>query len=467
MRTKKLCNQLATLAIGFLGCTTGAGEPAAIDLFNGTNLDGWVNVNCDSGTWSVQKGDDGIPFILCSGVPTGVMRTAKMYENFKLELDWMHESEPGNAGLFIWSDGVPAMGVPFTRSIEVQIMLTPDVKSEDGKLLYTGQGDVFAIHGATMTPDRPHPAGWNRCLPSSRQTKGKGQWNHYEVLADNGRLTLSINGVEVSGASAINPRKGYICLESEGTPIRFRNLRLTPLPDSVPALAPSQIATPAEGYSALLTTGLTQWREAPEVAGHWKFVDGVLAYDGHGADLWSNASWGDFELIADWRWKGKSQGKMVRPQIGPDGANRKHEDGTPVQVEIEEWDSGIFLRGNSKSQVNMWNWPVGSGEVWGYRTDESMPESVRASCTPVMAADAPIGSWNRFHITMRGETLVVELNGKTVLPGALLPGVPSAGPIALQHHGSAMDFMNIYVRPLTAPQPAVKPSRGTIPPQSP
>ena len=79
-------------------------------LFNGKDLSGWVNVNCSSDTWTVKQGDDGVAYILCSGVPTGVLRTAQMYENFTLDMDWMHEQEPGNAGLFIWSDGITAVG---------------------------------------------------------------------------------------------------------------------------------------------------------------------------------------------------------------------------------------------------------------------------------------------------------------------------------------------------------------------
>ncbi len=421
---------------------------APIDLFNGKDLTGWVNVNCEPATWTVGSDGEGGTCIQCSGVPTGVLRTAAMYENFKLELDWMHECEPGNAGLFIWSDALPAKGVPFTRSIEVQIMLTPDVHDKEGRLLYTGQGDIFAIHGATMTPDRPHPAGWVRCLPSSRQTKGKGQWNHYEVIAINGRLTLSINGVEVGGAYDINPRKGYICLESEGTPIKFRSIRLTELPPSPTPLTSGQVATLDEGFLPMLGESLPLWQESPELAGHWVFSDGVLHYDGKGGDLWTKASHANFELIADWRWVGPSQGKLQRPRIGPDGTDLRNPDGTIQTVEIEERDSGIYLRGSTKSQVNMWNWPVGSGEIWGYRNDQNLPQAVRASCTPAVAADAKDGSWNRFRMSLKGDGLIVDLNNQSVLPDATLPGIPSTGPIGLQSHGSAVEFMNIYIRPL-------------------
>src|SRR5207247_6382661 len=84
-----------------------------------------------------------------TGVPMGVMRTAKMYENFILELDWKHLRRGGNAGLFVYSDALTAPGVPFTRAIEVQIL---DGNSPDG--VWTGHGDVFAIHGARFVPDQ-------------------------------------------------------------------------------------------------------------------------------------------------------------------------------------------------------------------------------------------------------------------------------------------------------------------------
>ena len=67
-------------------------------LFNGRDLDGWINVNCAPNTFSVRDG-----IIVSTGVPTGVMRTGKQYENFELELEWRHMKPEGNAGLFVWS----------------------------------------------------------------------------------------------------------------------------------------------------------------------------------------------------------------------------------------------------------------------------------------------------------------------------------------------------------------------------
>ena len=169
---------------------------------------------------------------------------------------------------------------------------------------------------------------------------------------------------------------------------------------------------------------------------------GRIVHDGSAGDLWSKKSYGDFVLMADWRWVGESQGKRERPIIGADGRN------TGETVELEERDSGIYVRGSSKSQINIWEWPAGSGEVWGYRTDESMSDEVRAACTPRSRADAPTGSWNRFIITMRGDRLTVNLNGVTVIENAPLPGVAKNGPIALQSHGSAIEFTNLFVMEL-------------------
>lgn len=190
-----------------------------IPLFNGKNLDGWVPMNVDPDTFSVRDG-----VIYCTGQPTGLMRTDRMYENFVLELEWRHLKPGGNAGLFVWSDGVIAKPTPFARSIEVQILDGHETEN------YTSHGDVFAIHGATMTPDRPHPKGWERCLPSEKRAKPSPEWNHYRVECNDGRLSLAVNGKVVSGGHGAKPRKGYIVLESEGGVVEFRNLRIKELP---------------------------------------------------------------------------------------------------------------------------------------------------------------------------------------------------------------------------------------------
>ena len=77
-----------------------------------------------------------------------------------------------------------------------------------------------------------------------------------------------------------------------------------------------------------------------------------------------------------------------------------------------------------------------------------MPAAVRAGVTPKVKADKPIGQWNRFIITMKGDRLTVNLNGQTVIENTPLPGVPKRGRIALQHHGDPIEFANIFVQEL-------------------
>jgi hypothetical protein len=209
---------------------------------------------------------------------------------------------------------------------------------------------------------------------------------------------------------------------------------------------------------------LTGWVVPEGDGGHWQVIDGVIDYDAQSQapgdkDLWTEDEFSDFVLRVDWRIK---ETPFVNPNatiILPDGTNKRDENGEIIRIAVPDSDSGIYLRGMSKAQVNIWTWPVGSGEVWGYRTDPDMPAQVAAGVTPSMHADNHIGEWNTFEITMAGDRLTVELNGHIVIENAQLPGVNERGPIALQHHGHKVDgewasspslvqFRNIYIREL-------------------
>lgn len=175
--------------------------------------------------------------------------------------------------------------------------------------------------------------------------------------------------------------------------------------------------------------------------GHWTVVDGVIDYDAlseaeDDKALWSDEEYEDFVLKVDWRIKEVPYVNSNVPIILPDGSHKLDENGEVIRMAVPDSDSGIYVRGTSKAQINIWNWPIGSGEVYGYRMDSSMSDDVRAGVTPSMNADNNIGEWNTFVITVEGEYLTVELNGHTVLDQAHLPGVPESGKIALQHHGS-------------------------------
>lgn len=177
---------------------------------------------------------------------------------------------------------------------------------------------------------------------------------------------------------------------------------------------------------------------------HWRVVDGIIDYDALSEaegdkNLWTEEEFGDFVLRLDWRIKDTPFVNPNVPIIRPDGTHQRNAQGETVRTSVPDADSGIYLRGTPKAQVNIWAWPIGSGEVYGYRMDAEMPADVVAGVTPSTMADNHIGEWNTFEITMRGDRLTVVLNDQTVIENAQLPDIPESGPIALQHHGNLVD----------------------------
>jgi hypothetical protein len=224
------------------------------------------------------------------------------------------------------------------------------------------------------------------------------------------------------------------------------------------------VAPGPDGVPLFNGRDLSGWKVPLGDNGHWKVIDGVIDYDAESEaagdkHLWTERSYGDFVLRLEWRLKSTPYINPNVPIIRFDGTHKKNAEGREIRLAVPDSDSGIYLRGADKAQVNIWAWPIGSGEVYGYRTDAKMPAAVRAAVTPARNADRNIGEWNTFEITMRGSRLTVVLNGETVIRDADLPGVPASGPIALQHHGARKDgvwtsppslvqFRNLSIRQL-------------------
>ena len=200
------------------------------ELFNGKDLSGWVNVNTAKDTWSVKD-----RLLVCTGHPIGVMRTEKQYENFILHIEWRHMEAGGNSGTFIWSEGTVPEGKRLPKGLEVQMLELDWVnqhKRNDGTLppIAYVHGEVFGANGLKTVPDNPRGS---RSKSIENRCKGKGQWNTYVVVAVDGVVKLSVNGKFVNGISKASTKKGYICLESEGAEIHFRNIKIMELPPGV------------------------------------------------------------------------------------------------------------------------------------------------------------------------------------------------------------------------------------------
>lgn len=211
-----------------------AGESAAapefVDLFNGRDLTGWANVNTGPDTWSVKDG-----LLVCSGKPTGVMRSEKLYENFILHIEWRHMQAGGNSGVFVWSEGFVPPGGSLPKGMEVQMLELDWInlhRTADGKPQHEGyiSGELFGANGLTATPDNPRGS---RSMSRELRCKGKGEWNVYDVVCVDGTVKLAINGKFVNSIRDSSVRKGYLCLESEGAEIHFRNIRILELPPGI------------------------------------------------------------------------------------------------------------------------------------------------------------------------------------------------------------------------------------------
>jgi hypothetical protein len=355
-------------------------------LFNGRDLSGWINVNCAPDTWVATNG-----LIFCTGKPIGELRTTRMYQNFILELEWRHLKPQGNAGVFVWADALTARGQPFIRGIEVQVL---DGREGPG---HTSDGDIFPIHGAKMIPINGR--GGDRAFPTEKRMKPSPEWNHYRIECRDGAIALAVNGKVVTRGHSASPRKGYICLESEGSPIEFRNLRVCELP-AEEALAPEHIADSDEHFKALYTgVDASGWQGAPEFPQGWKANDWTLQCTGedNAQPLVSARPFGDGVLVIDWRW------------------NRDGGAG--------DWTRLVRLRGFDLSEV------------------------LRGLADGQDDLEVPAGRWNRAVFRLRGNHLQIEINGRA-LGERTLAGIPPSGPLTLQPPSVPAQIANLFWRRL-------------------
>lgn len=367
----------AILLLNFPGTALPQEEDGFQPLFNGKNLEGWVPVNTAPSTWKVEDG-----LLVCSGKPIGELRTEKMYQNFILELEWRHMKPKGNAGVFVWADDITARGVPFHRSIEVQVLENAYGNTES----HTTHGDIFPIHGATMMPINGR--GGSRAFPTENRSKPSPEWNHYRIECNDGNISLAVNGKVVTRGKEASPRKGYICLESEGGIVHYRNIKIKELPES--DIDPEHIAIADRGYRCLYTgIDLSGWK--PEGEG-WQVQDWILAYTGNteGTLTTTETFTGDLGFIVDVR-------------LNKDGK-------TPS---IRMCDAEI---------------PI----------DPNHPEIGKHL--------QRTGQWNRFEGELKGNRLTLKVNGETVWNDKEV-GDSNDGPLQLKAEGQ-VQFANPYVREL-------------------
>jgi len=372
---------LAALGLSGNILTGFAEEKGFVSLFNGKDLSGWVNVNCAPSTWSINEAG----LLACTGKPTGEIRTERMYQNFILELEWRHLKPKGNAGVFIWADDITARGQPFHRGIEVQVLENAYGNSRG----HTTHGDIFPIHGAKMTPENGRGGG--RAFPTESRSRPSPEWNHYRIICNDGNISLAVNGKVVTKGAECWPKKGYICLESEGGVVDYRNIKIRELPDT--PIKPEDIAIANRGYRCLYSgVDLSGWKASSE---GWKSRNWNLVFDGKGDSkqtLASDRSFGDFGFIVDVASKGDLSKVAIK------------------------------LRGSDAGKIDLGN-----------------PEFKNFLEKP--------GRWNRLEGKIRGNQLTLSLNGKHIYSARKISDLPANGPMILEAPGP-VQWANIYVRNL-------------------
>ena len=376
------------------------------------------------------------------------LMTEKQYADYILEFEF--QLTPGaNNGLGIH---YPGNGNPAYSGMELQILDNTADK-------YAGKLKDFQYHGSVYGLQ---PALVGHLNPV-------GEWNSQRVTCRGPRVTVELNGVcitdanldelnkEKPGHKGSQRRSGHLGFAGHGDVIRVRQMRIAELSfgddkkeDWYQPSGKADDKLAGLGFKPIFDgNSLKGFVQEEKHKGHWIPKDGwILHYDGKSGDLWTEREYKDFTVVCDWRWTGEHSGKRNQPVLLPNGLTKTDANKKPVTAEIDEYDSGIFLRGAGRTQINLWNWTIGSGEVYGIRVDGKQPLPIRAALTPRVFADNKVGEWNRFVITVQGERLTVILNGKVVLHEARLPGVNPQGKLALQHHGNPLEFANVYVKEL-------------------
>lgn len=379
------------------GAVFGQGDrDGFVPLFNGRDFSGWVRTNTPESTWSYQDG-----LVVCSGKPIGELRTEKMYQNFILEVEWRHLVPGGNAGIFLFADDITARGVPFHRGIEVQVLENAYGNTRS----HTTHGDIFPIHGAKMVP--VNGRGGDRAFPTENRSNPSPEWNHYRITAQDGEVSLEVNGKVVTQGKQCSPRKGYICLESEGGVVHYRNVKIQELPDTpVPA---EEIATAHRGYYSIYTgLDLSGWRSPDPSRGLWHARDWVLAYEGPAADQQSGFRQSliheqvleDFGFVIDF--------KLNKP-------------GSVFALELTSADSANKEPADDQASISIYTTA---------NQDEQLVQS---------------GQWNRLEGTVIKSTLTLTFNGHPLEQQLALKNLAPQSHLTLTATGP-LDLANLYLR---------------------
>lgn len=356
---------------------------AAVDLFNGKDLSGWVWVPGDDAkgskiedVWSVEDG-----VLKCKGRPGGYIRTDKDYTSYVLNVKWRF-AKPGNSGVLL---RVQEPDKVWPKSIEAQ-------------LNHQNAGDIWNIDEFPMKVAQERTEGRRTKKLHPTNEKPLGEWNEYEITLDGGKLALKVNGLLQNEASDVQVVPGKIALQSEGAAIEFGQVRLTPLDDKQASAAADAAAKPVilKGWHEL---GDGQWSVDPDGTIHGKQVKASKEY-GH---LVSDDVYRDFKATLKFKCVQGNSGFYFHAE--PKGYKIHG-----IQAEIDEKNhvGGIY-----ESYGRQWVVPPPS------------KEQVAQYFKPQ--------DWNDMTVEAKGDRIIVTVNGHTVTD-TVDPKGAKEGHFALQLH---------------------------------
>lgn len=218
-----------------LSCTAYYPKQSTIQLFNGKNLSGWHADIPEKDTNAAARN----PFIVRNGMlvslgaPAGHLITDKIYQDYRLQVEYRFPSVAGNSGVLVHTSTPRALYKMFPRSIEVQL--------EHGNA-----GDFWCIMQDIRVPDMEKRRGpkeqWGITENKERRIfnltdnseKPVGQWNTLIIECVKDTVKVWENGDLVNFGYDAGAQKGKIALQSEGSEVEFKKLELTPIKRTTP-----------------------------------------------------------------------------------------------------------------------------------------------------------------------------------------------------------------------------------------
>lgn len=210
-----------------VGCLMSCKSQKSEMLFNGKNLDGWhMDVPAMDEDTSVQS-----PFIVRDGMlvslgtPGGHLITDKVYENYRLVVEYRFAGDPGNCGVLVHASTPRALYNMFPKSLEVQMM-------------HENAGDFWCIVEDITVPDMEERRGpkeqWGITEGKKRRIKNLtdglenplGEWNTMEIECMNDSIKVWVNDDLVNFGYDCTATKGQIALQAEGSEVEFRRVEL-------------------------------------------------------------------------------------------------------------------------------------------------------------------------------------------------------------------------------------------------